>query len=77
MASNAVKKGYELDSRVQKIIDEEFTDFEKYLKSPQDRKMYERKRKEYWDKITARLKEEVAVNGRADAGTAVSATAGE
>lgn len=75
MASNTnVKKGYELDARVQKVIEEEFTDFEKYLPTPQARKMYERKRKEYWDKITARLKEEVVVNGRADtaANTAVA-----
>lgn len=72
MATNNVKKGLELDVRVQRIIDEEFIDFEKYLPTPQDRKMYERKRKEYWDKITARLKEEVAESGRTDnAGTGV------
>ena len=66
MANNTnVKKTYDLDVRVQKIIDEEFADFEKYLPTPQDRKMYERKRKEYWDKITVRLKEELG-DGRAD-----------
>ena len=62
-----IKKVMELDVRIQKIIDEEFADFEKYLPSVQDRKMYARKRKEYWDKITVRIKEELP-DGRTDAG---------
>ncbi len=61
----AVKRGLELETRVEKIIDEEFADFEKYLPCVQDVSMYRRKRHEYWDKVRARLKEEV-IDGRAD-----------
>ena len=61
MANNSndkpVKKGCELDSRVIAVIQEEYADFAKYLPTPQDRAMYTRKVKEYWDKINARLKE--------------------
>lgn len=60
------KKCLELDARMQKVIDETFADFEKYLPSPQDIAMYRRKRQEYWDKITARIKEECEANGRTD-----------
>ncbi|MBR1438514.1 MAG: hypothetical protein IJ587_08250 [Synergistaceae bacterium] len=61
----AVKKTLELDARVQKIIDEEFSDFEKYMPTQQDVRVYQRKRKEYWEKVNARIREENA-NGRAD-----------
>ena len=63
MANN--KKVLELDARMQKVIDEEFADYEKYLGTPQDVAMYRRKRKEYWTKITARLKEGTT-DGRTD-----------
>ena len=62
----ATKKITELDPRLKAIIDEEFADFEKFLPSIQDVKVYQRKRKEYWDKIAARLKEEIISDGRAD-----------
>lgn len=52
-----VKKGCELDSRIVAVIQEEYSDFAKYLPTPQDRAMFGRKVKEYWDKITARLRE--------------------
>lgn len=61
----AVKRGLEMDARVEKMIDEEFADFEKYLPCAQDAMMYRRKRAEYWNKVRARLKEEV-IDGRAD-----------
>ena len=64
MAAN--KKTLELDPRLKVIIDDEFAEFEKYLSSPQDVKLYQRKRKEYWDRITARLKEDIISDGRAD-----------
>ena len=51
------KKSFELDSRIIAVIQEEYADFAKYLPTPQDRALYARKCKEYWDKITARLKE--------------------
>ena len=53
------KKLVELDARVRAIVDEEFADFGKYLPTPQDKQMYERKRKEYWSKVSARIKEEL------------------
>ena len=53
----AAKKGFELDSRVIAVIQEEYADFAKYLPTPQDRAMFGRKVKEYWDKINARLRE--------------------
>lgn len=62
----ASKKALELDERVRKLIDEEFSDYEKYLPCVQDIAQYRRKRKEYWDNISARIKEEAAINGRAD-----------
>lgn len=66
----ATKKALELDERVRKLIDEEFSEYEKYLPSIQDRAQYQRKRKEYWDNISARLKEDALINGRADDNTA-------
>ena len=60
------KKPLELDARVQAIIDSEFADFGKYLPTPQDKQMYERKRKEYWSKIAARLKEDMSDGRTAD-----------
>lgn len=62
----ASKKITDIDPRLKAIIDEEFADFEKFLPSIQDVKVYQRKRKEYWDKIAARLKEEIISDGRAD-----------
>ncbi len=61
----AVKKTIELDTRIESIVREEYADFENYLPTVQDRAMYRRKQKEYWDKINARLREG-AVDGRAD-----------
>ena len=66
----ATKKALELDERVRKLIDEEFSEYEKYLPSIQDRAQYKRKRKEYWDNISARLKEDALINGRTDDNTA-------
>ena len=60
----AIKKGLELDERIKKIADEVFADYERYLPTPQDRKQYQRKRKEYWETITARLKEASEIDGR-------------
>ena len=68
----AVKKGLELDAKVQQIIDEEFADFEKYMPTLQDIRMYQRKRKEYWDNVAARIKESGENNGRTDDSTAGS-----
>ena len=62
----AVKKGLELDAKVQQIIDEEFADFERYMPTLQDIRMYQRKRREYWEKISARIKESSDSNGRTD-----------
>ena len=59
------RKPVELDARVQAIIEEEFADFGKYLPTPQDKQMYNRKRKEYWDRVSARIREELN-DGRAD-----------
>ena len=53
----ASKKGIILDARVEAIVKEEYADFKRYLGSIQERAMYDRKQKEYWDKINARLKE--------------------
>ena len=50
-------KSFDLDVRIEEIIKEEYSDFKKYLPSKQDRAMYDRKQKEYWDKIRARVKE--------------------
>lgn len=61
----ANKRGYELDTRVQKVIDDVFADFEVYLPCIQDVQMYRRKRLEYWDKIIVRLREEIT-DGRPD-----------
>ena len=65
----ASKKALELDERLRKLIDEEFARYEKYLPSIQDVQQYQRKRKEYWENISARLKEEALINGRADDST--------
>lgn len=62
----AGKKNLELDVRLQKIIDDEFAKYEKYIPNIQDVNVYRRKRKEYWDNIAAMIKEENARNGRAD-----------
>ena len=70
--TGAQVKNLELDPRVQKIIDEEFSDYGKYLPTPQDVNVYRRKRAEYWDNVHARIKEVNALNGRTD-NTAVNA----
>ena len=62
----ASKKALELDERLRKLIDDEFARYEKYLPSIQDVQQYQRKRKEYWENISARLKEEALINGRTD-----------
>ena len=62
----ASKKALELDERLRKLIDDEFARYEKYLPSIQDVQQYQRKRKEYWENISARLKEEALMNGRSD-----------
>ena len=49
------KRCLELDARMQKVIDETFADFEKYLPSPQDIAMYRRKRQEYWEELAMAL----------------------
>ena len=59
------KKTFELDTRIESIVREEYAEFEKYLPTPQDRAMYRRKQKEYWDKINTRLREGM-IDGRAD-----------
>ena len=61
----ASKKPIELDARLEAIAKEEYSDFEIYLPSLQMKKLYQRKQKEYWDKIRARLKEG-AIDGRTD-----------
>lgn len=65
----ATKRVLELDERVRQMIDDEFADYERYLPTIQDKAQYQRKRKEYWDKITARLKEGYT-DGRTDDPTA-------
>ena len=60
-------KKLELDMRIQQIIDEEFAEFENYLPTKQEVAMYRRKRKEYWTKVNARIREELNGNdGRTD-----------
>ena len=61
----ASKRGLELDERVRQMIDDEFADYERYLPNVQDIAQYRRKRKEYWEKISAKVKEEMS-NGRTD-----------
>ena len=63
------KRGLELDERVRQMIDDEFADYERYLPNVQDIAQYRRKRKEYWEKISAKVKEDMS-NGRADDATA-------
>ena len=60
------RRNLELDACVQAIIDDEFAEFEQYLPNIQEVNVYRRKRKEYWDKVNGRLKEENAINGRTD-----------
>ena len=60
----AKKPTVEIDERIIKVLKEELSDFEKYLPSPQDRKMYERKITEYLDRTRARLREETQNDGR-------------
>ena len=59
-------KGLELDAKVKQIIDEEFSDFERYMPTLQDVRMFQRKRNEYWENVSARIKEENLINGRTE-----------
>ncbi len=59
-------KNLELDARVEHIIDETFSDFEKYMPTLQDVRMFQRKRREYWESIRARINKENNTNGRAE-----------
>lgn len=70
----ASKKNFELDARVIQIIDEEFAEYEKYLPTIQDIAQYRRKRKEYWTKINARIREELNDGRTDDAGTVAADT---
>ena len=67
----SAKKNLELYARVKQIIDEEFADFEKYMPTIQDVRMYQRKRVEYWENVFARIKESNE-NGRTAEDTAVN-----
>ena len=62
----ATKKPVELDARIVKIAKEEYADFEKYLPTIQDKAMFRRKQEEYWDKISARVREELSDGRTAD-----------
>ena len=70
----ASKKNFELDARVIQIIDEEFAEYEKYLPTIQDIAQYRRKRKEYWTKVNARIREELNDGRTDDAGTVAADT---
>lgn len=70
----ASKKNFELDARVIQIIDEEFAEYEKYLPTIQDIAQYRRKRKEYWIKVNARIREELNDGRTDDAGTVTADT---
>ena len=70
----ASKKNFELDARVIQIIDEEFAEYEKYLPTIQDIAQYRRKRKEYWTKVNARIREELNDGRTDDAGTVATDT---
>lgn len=61
----ATKKGYVIDERAWAIILDEFGDYVKYLSTPQDQKVYLRKIKEYKEKASVRMLEELN-NGRTD-----------
>ena len=50
-------KKYDLDLKVENIIKESYNEFKVYLPTPQDRAMWDRKVKEFWDKIHAAIKE--------------------
>ncbi len=70
----ASKKNFDLDARVIQIIDEEFAEYEKYLPTIQDIAQYRRKRKEYWIKVNARIREELNDGRTDDAGTVATDT---
>ena len=55
-----------VDARIEAIVREEYSDFEQYLPMLQDRAMYRRKQNEYWEKINARVKEELTDGRTAD-----------
>ena len=54
MANN---KRYEIDVKVENIIKKAYDQFEKYLPTPQDKALWHRKTKEFWDTIHAGIKE--------------------
>ena len=66
MAAAINKKGYELDVRVENIIKRVYSDFEKFLQTPQDVALFRRKVEQFWDTIHAELKELATDNGNAE-----------
>lgn len=62
----ANKKAAGIDARIEAIIREEYADFEQYLGMLQEKAMYRRKQNEYWEKINARVKEELSDGRTAD-----------
>lgn len=66
MATAISKKGYELDVRVENIIKRAYSDYEKYLQTPQDIALFRRKCEQYWDTIHAELTELATDNGNAE-----------
>ena len=62
----ATKKAIEVDARLEAIIREEYAEFKTYLPMPQEKAMYDRKQNEYWNKIRARIKEELNDGRTAD-----------
>lgn len=62
----ANKKVTAIDARVEAIIREEYSEFEQYLHMLQEKALYRRKQNEYWEKINARVKEELNDGRTAD-----------
>lgn len=62
----------ELGVELEKLVDETFAKFERFLPSPQDVAVYRRKRKEYLEEIVAKLREGGVSDGRAGDGDAGS-----
>ena len=68
MANNS--KRYELDLKIENLIKNTYDGFKIYLPTPQDKAMYDRKVKEFWDTIHAGIKE--LNDGRTDNDTATA-----
>lgn len=62
----ANKRLSEVDARLLKIVKEVYADFKRYLPMPQDKHVFERKQREYENKIIARMKEEMSDGRTAD-----------